>query len=473
MRTLRTFVALSFMGVLLACDVLTYLAEYKAKRDNPNDPGAPKVIVSPSSGLVTTEAGGTASFTVLLNTQPAANVTINLSSSDTTEGTVAPTSLTFTSGNWSVPQTATVTGVDDHVPDGDQQYTIITGPGISSDTNYKGLDPADVAVTTPGIIDLQFKTFIPGIEKRPGYHGVYALALSPDGSKLYAAHWESGMLETTDPIGIYSTSDYSLLNELGVGACVGGVAVSPDGRYVYGPAAYDGTLSRFDSLNSYAKATITLGSWPNQLWISSDGTRLVANYSSTSQTLALVDIGGGNFSILKTLDMARAVSRGPVAFSQSGDTMYVGCGTGYTTGSSLLRVSLSSFTISGSCELTARVNDQSLAGVVRAGGTLYVADQSNSRLYTVDEATLTKTATAILPYSPTAIGLHPSEGYLFVLYGDTGVVSVLSLPSLSVAATLTGLNPALRDIKFSPDGKTAYLAHVDDALGGFSVIDVK
>ena len=44
------------------------------------------VTVTPTSGLVTTEAGGTASFTVVLESEPVADVTISLSSSDTTEG---------------------------------------------------------------------------------------------------------------------------------------------------------------------------------------------------------------------------------------------------------------------------------------------------------------------------------------------------------------------------------------------------
>ena len=56
--------------------------------------------MNPVSGLVTTEGGGTASFTVVLNTQPTASVAIGLSSSDTTEGTVSPTTLTFTTANW-------------------------------------------------------------------------------------------------------------------------------------------------------------------------------------------------------------------------------------------------------------------------------------------------------------------------------------------------------------------------------------
>jgi hypothetical protein len=104
------------------------------------------ITVSPTAGLITTEAGGTAQFTVKLNTQPTADVTINLSSSNPLEGTVLPLSLTFTSVNWNTAQTVTVTGVDDNVADGNVGYTIITAPASSSDTNYNGLDPSDVSV---------------------------------------------------------------------------------------------------------------------------------------------------------------------------------------------------------------------------------------------------------------------------------------------------------------------------------------
>src|SRR5256885_295352 len=64
------------------------------------DNDTPGIAVNPTSGLTTTEAGGTATFTVALTSQPTANVTIGLSSSDPSEGTVAPASLTFTPANW-------------------------------------------------------------------------------------------------------------------------------------------------------------------------------------------------------------------------------------------------------------------------------------------------------------------------------------------------------------------------------------
>src|SRR5205814_938652 len=73
------------------------------------------IIVVPTTGLITTEAGGTATFTVVLNAQPTADVTIGLSSSNPSEGTPSPASLTFTPANWNTPQTVTVTGVNDDV----------------------------------------------------------------------------------------------------------------------------------------------------------------------------------------------------------------------------------------------------------------------------------------------------------------------------------------------------------------------
>src|SRR5262249_41224209 len=92
--------------------------------DTNNNDDTAGFTVTPTSGLTTTEAGGTATFTVALNSQPTANVSVGLSSSDPTEGTVSPASLTFTPATWNVAQTVTVTGVDDAVDDGDIAYTI-------------------------------------------------------------------------------------------------------------------------------------------------------------------------------------------------------------------------------------------------------------------------------------------------------------------------------------------------------------
>ncbi|MBL8398028.1 MAG: DUF4347 domain-containing protein, partial [Candidatus Accumulibacter sp.] len=96
---------------------------------------------------VTTEAGGTASFQVVLNSAPSADVTISLSSSDATEATLSTSSLTFTSANWSTPQTVTITGVDDLVADGNVTYTVVTGAASSADVSFSGTNATDLTGT--------------------------------------------------------------------------------------------------------------------------------------------------------------------------------------------------------------------------------------------------------------------------------------------------------------------------------------
>ncbi|MDP6287158.1 MAG: hypothetical protein QF548_04700, partial [Acidimicrobiales bacterium] len=82
------------------------------------DDDSPGFTVAASGGDTTvTESGGTDTFTVVLTSKPAGNVEFSLSSADTGEATVAPSTLTFTDVNWDVAQTVTVTGVDDSATD--------------------------------------------------------------------------------------------------------------------------------------------------------------------------------------------------------------------------------------------------------------------------------------------------------------------------------------------------------------------
>jgi len=113
--------------------------------------GAPP---SPTPGITvstistdTTEAGGTATFTVVLDSQPTASVSIDLSSSDSTEGLVtSTTTLVFDDTDWDTPQQVTVTGQNDGVVDGDIAYTIITAAAVSGDGGYSGMNADDVSV---------------------------------------------------------------------------------------------------------------------------------------------------------------------------------------------------------------------------------------------------------------------------------------------------------------------------------------
>ena len=114
------------------------------------DNDSPGVTVKAGSSMLVSESGTTSSFEVVLNSAPTANVAINVSTSDATEGTItapfagASGTLTFSPGNWNVPQTVTVAGVDDFQADGNQTFTIVLAAAVSGDGSYNGINPPDV-----------------------------------------------------------------------------------------------------------------------------------------------------------------------------------------------------------------------------------------------------------------------------------------------------------------------------------------
>jgi large repetitive protein len=108
------------------------------------------VLVTPTT--CSTTPGMTATFTIRLNSQPNADVTISLSSETPSAGTVSPEFVTFTedAGSWDAAQTITVTGASGGPAGMMTPYQIITSnaaaPGET--TGYDGFaSVADVSCT--------------------------------------------------------------------------------------------------------------------------------------------------------------------------------------------------------------------------------------------------------------------------------------------------------------------------------------
>ena len=97
-----------------------------------------------------TEGGATDSYTLVLNSQPTADVAISLNAG--TQVTTSTNSLTFTPANWNVAQTVTVTAVDDAIVEGSHNGAI-THSVTSTDAQYNNITIAQIAV---GITDNDF-----------------------------------------------------------------------------------------------------------------------------------------------------------------------------------------------------------------------------------------------------------------------------------------------------------------------------
>ena len=107
----------------------------------------PGVTVSKTALTVTEEDTAGDSYTVVLDSQPTATVTVTVAGHAGTDVTLTPSSatLTFTSTTWGTAQTVTVTAGDD--ADTANDAVALTHSAASTDSDYQGITIAGVAVT--------------------------------------------------------------------------------------------------------------------------------------------------------------------------------------------------------------------------------------------------------------------------------------------------------------------------------------
>ena len=128
------------------------VAEQRAWLPTTPELNTPGVSVSTVGPLQVNE-GGSATYTVVLDSQPTADVTVTPSSDDPGAATVSPASHTFTPSGWNTPLTFTVSGVAD---DDTSDETVAVSHGVTSDDGKYGavlLSTVSVTVsdtTTPG-----------------------------------------------------------------------------------------------------------------------------------------------------------------------------------------------------------------------------------------------------------------------------------------------------------------------------------
>ncbi len=105
-------------------------------------------VVESNGATQVIDAGGTDTITVALSAQPATDVVLNLSLDQTAHASISASTLTFTTANWNIPQTVTVTGKSDSIPNGDQNIALTLSVNDNqSDNAFDSVADRNVAIT--------------------------------------------------------------------------------------------------------------------------------------------------------------------------------------------------------------------------------------------------------------------------------------------------------------------------------------
>ena len=149
-------------------------------------PQAAGVTVS-KTALTVTEADTTGdSYTVVLDSEPAANVVVTVAGHAGTDVLPTPTTLTFTTMNWDTAQTVTVKAVND--TNTVDETVSLTHAATSTDTDYDGITINGVTV----MVEDNDTAQVTGVVLTPG-DGELAVAWAPLANATgYEVQWKSG-----------------------------------------------------------------------------------------------------------------------------------------------------------------------------------------------------------------------------------------------------------------------------------------
>ena len=173
-----------------------YTVRVSATRTGANDgppsaeakgtPAAPGVTVSTTALTVTEQDTTGDGYTVVLDTEPTANVTVTVAGHAGTDVTPNPATLTFTASNWDAAQTVTVTAGDD--ADTADDTVALTHSAASTDSNYSGITIPSVAVT----VSDNDTARVTGVSVTSGNAQLVVNWTAVDNATGYKVQWKSG-----------------------------------------------------------------------------------------------------------------------------------------------------------------------------------------------------------------------------------------------------------------------------------------
>lgn len=367
----------------------------------------PSIAFSNAGAYTVSEAGTSVTIGVALATQPSGSVTVNLSSSDLTEGTVSPAQLTFTTSNWNQVQNITVTGVDDTADDGNISFNVVASTTGSADVTYAGLPNKTQAVIN---LDNDATITMPSAQsfcKTTGMTGVNAI-ITNVGSAITSVTGSSSNQSVVD------NSDISVTN---LGSGTYGVAINNLNNNSTGTAQI--TLTATDGQFNY---TGTFNVTTTGVAITTSAT---ANTICSGQSVTLSASGAPNITWNNGV-------QNNVPFSPTATTTYTATaddGSGCT----------------GTATQTITVNTVAAAPVINASGSLAICG-SGSVTLTSSYATGNTWSTGETTQSITV----STAGSYTVTYAASGFCSATSAPSV----VTVGSTPAAPVI--TPNGPTTF-----------------
>ena len=292
--------------------------------------------------------------------------------------------------------------------------------------------------------------------------GAEGLTFSPDGRKVYVANRD------TASVSLISTVKHVQLISQPMGAAVKAIAAHPDGRWVYATAGADGiyvldagtathvdTLALVDGGNPVGAGT-GAALIPNGLAISPDGRYLYAVDNQSGGKVLVVDLAAR--SVAASVTLGTGMMPLAVAAHPRGQKAYFAFASTPASGGDVIQVFDVATLSPAPGQISVGAMPEGIA-VTPDGSKVYVANALDNSVTVVDAATDSAATTIAVGHGPLGVAISPDGSHAYVANEADHSVSVIAVASDSVATTIAiPAGGAPVGVAVSPDGSLGYAA---------------
>ena len=268
-------------------------------------------IIESEGSTEVSEDGETDSYELVLNSQPTADVTIEISNIG--QVSVEPTSLTFTPENWDTPQEVTVTADDDDFAEGDHTTDIRHSVADGSADEYVGVGinnvDANITDNDGGAPEFEGAPFTFDLDPNQADQFSETIAASdPNGDSL-----NFSITEGNDPDG-NDTDAFTVDND--------GIITVDDAAELDGQDVFDLTVEASDGeLTSSANVEINVGEPPTGGALDIDGN---GNVTVTDGRLAFNFLSVAGNPFINPEPLVEGIVQGALDLDAAGATRTTG-----------------------------------------------------------------------------------------------------------------------------------------------------
>ncbi|MFI6585638.1 beta-propeller fold lactonase family protein [Embleya sp. NPDC050493] len=312
---------------------------------------------------------------------------------------------------------------------------------ILTATGMVALTAAPAAAVTPTVIATV-----------PVGAGPNFVAVSPDGSHAYVTNaggggGPGGPAGTT--VTVVDTATNTATGAITVGSGPQGIAVTPDGSRLYVANGGSGSVSVIDTATNTVTSTVTGFNAPYDVAVTPDGTEVYVS-DTTFPNGTVKAISTATNTVTASITLGSPFQRG-LAIGPDGAHVYV-----VSPGDNKLSVVDTATHTAGP---TPTLSDQAFAIAVSPNGhTAYVAHSNDNFLTVVDLTTLTITGTITTAGNPVGLAFAPDGAHAYVTLASANTLVVVDTATNTVTDTTTvGDVPVA--VALSPDGTLGYVVN--------------